>query len=60
MTKKTFILGLILSLTILAGCTGNNWQCEDFCGDGICTTDPCKDEYCPCPETSRTCDLDCK
>jgi hypothetical protein len=60
MIKKLFLFSLVFSLIILAGCTNKDFQCEDFCGDGICVPDPCQENNCACPETPRSCALDCQ
>ena len=33
--------------------------CEDLCGDGRCQEIVCQAEGCPCPETKRSCPVDC-
>jgi len=58
--KKILLFSFITCLLILAGCSSKDWQCEDFCGDGVCDSEPCQGEHCACPETPISCPEDCQ
>ncbi|MBU0907916.1 MAG: hypothetical protein KKD18_06530 [Nanoarchaeota archaeon] len=49
------------SASCLADCAlQQNFQCVDFCGDGVCQQEDCQGwEGCPCLETLENCQQDC-